>query len=280
MQVQLLNVPYDTAVREGRMGAGPGHLLNNGLEAHLRDRGHTVTLDVVEDEAGALPAEIRTAFELNRALAERVRDAVSSDRLPIVLAGNCNSAVGTIAGVGSEATGVLWFDAHADFNTPETTLTGYLDGMGLAVLTGRCWAPIAQTIPGFEPVDERNVLLIGARDLDDGEVDLLSNSAIALLPPAEARSSLGAAIEELAERVSRVYVHLDMDVLDPSEGRANVLEVPDGLKLHEMREVLGMARDKFEIAAAAVTAYDPSFDDDGRVCRAAFDLVDALLGDG
>jgi arginase len=111
--------------------------------------GHQTRVEYIEAGSDA-PAEIRTAFELNRVVAERVRDAREAHALPVVLAGNCMTAVGTLAGLGGTPA-VLWFDAHGDFNTPETTASGFLDGMALAMLTGRCWANLTRTVHCFQP---------------------------------------------------------------------------------------------------------------------------------
>jgi len=73
---------------------------------------------------------------------------------------------------------VLWFDAHGDFNTPESTLGGFLDGMALAIATGRCWTGLAATVPGFTPVAEENVVLVGARDLDRANCTSTSTSTV------------------------------------------------------------------------------------------------------
>jgi arginase len=182
MQTHLIVVPYDSAVRGWRMGTGPERLLDAGLVDDLRAAGHQVRIEYIEADSNP-PTEIRTAFDLNRALAGRVRDAREADALPVVLAGNCMTAVGTLAGLGGTPA-VLWFDAHGDFNTPETTASGFLDGMALAMLTGRCWANLVRTVHGFQPVPERDVVLLGARELDAGERLLLDGSEIALLAPA------------------------------------------------------------------------------------------------
>ena len=93
--------------------------------------------------AAAFQAENETAFELMGAIAAEVARATADGELPIVLAGNCTSSVGTVAGLGSARVGVVWFDSHGDFNTPETTTTGFLDGMAVAILTGHCWRQAA-----------------------------------------------------------------------------------------------------------------------------------------
>ena len=100
MVVQLLLVPYDTARRGWRSGAGPEHLIRAGLVDHLRSSGHTVAdLQVIESNSGGAPAEIATAFDLMRQVAVAVRAARAAGRFPVVLGGNCNTAVGTLSGL-------------------------------------------------------------------------------------------------------------------------------------------------------------------------------------
>jgi arginase len=96
-----------------------------------------------------------------------VGEARRADRFPLVLGGNCGVALGVVAGLGGDAR-VVWADAHGDFNTPETTLGGFLDGMGLATLTGGCWTAITATIPGFAAVPDDHVWLLGARSRRGG----------------------------------------------------------------------------------------------------------------
>jgi arginase len=193
--------------RGWRLGAGPERLLDGGLVDELRAAGHEVRIEYVEADSDA-PAEIRTAFELNRAWAGRVRDAREADAIPVVLAGNCMTAVGTLARLGATPA-VLWFDLHADFNTPETTASGFPDGMALAMLTGRCWANLARTVHGSQPVPERDVVLLGTRDWDAGERVLLDGSEIALRAPEQARTQLAPVLARLSGR--EAYVHVDLD---------------------------------------------------------------------
>src|SRR5215212_5020459 len=161
--VNVFAVPYDSGYREARMGRGPGALLLGGLEGALRAPGREIRIDVIE-AAGSFHAENATAFGLMRLISERVREAAGSGFSPLVLSGNCNASVGTVAGLGPEQIGVVWFDGHADFNTPQTSRSAFLDGMGLAIIVGVCWEAMAGTIPGSKPILEENVVLVGARD--------------------------------------------------------------------------------------------------------------------
>jgi arginase len=278
MDIHLLSVPYDTARRGERMGAGPDRLLESGAAVRLREHGHRVRVAEIAPPAGTFPAEIRTAFELQREVAAAVRGAVAEGALPVVLAGNCNAAaLGTLAGLRERPVGVLWFDSHGDFNTPETTVGGFLDGMALAMATGRCWTQLLARLPGFEPVAPANVVLIGARDLDPIEASLLAESPVALIRPADVDTGLAPALDALRGRVRDVYVHIDLDVLDPaSHGRANALAAPDGLGVGQVASALHAIAHHFRVRGAALTAYDPAVDADGRVCRAALALLGAV----
>src|SRR5436305_443248 len=190
MDIQLLAVPYDSGNRGVRMGAGPEALLKAGLERALREKGHRVHTKIAELPANSWHAEIQTSFELMRMLSSAVDDAVKSGRFPIVLAGNCNTAVGTIAGLGAQSTGVAWFDAHADFNTPETTASGFLDGTAVAIITGRCWKELALTVPGFKPVPDAYICLVGTREVDSLEGELMAESSVEVVQPSRVRSEL------------------------------------------------------------------------------------------
>ncbi|MFL5524006.1 MAG: arginase family protein [Gemmatimonadaceae bacterium] len=273
MEIQLLVVPYDSANRGARMGAGPEALLAAGLPQALRDAGHRVHVKLAELPADSWKAEISTAFELMRMISLAVRDAREANRLPIVLAGNCNTAVGTLAGLGTASTGVVWFDAHADFNTPETTASGFLDGTAVALLTGRCWTTIAATVPDFQPLADQQVCLVGTRDVDRLERALLSESNVAVVEPPTLRSALRPALALLGEHVDQVYVHLDLDVIDAAVAAANMFAVAGGLSLGDIDYALSEIARTLRIAGVALTAYDPTADADGAAAAAAIRVI-------
>jgi arginase len=277
VDLRIIVVPYDTAIRDWRMGAGPDRLLECGLEDHLRAAGHRVSIERIELPPDEPTSEISTAFELAARLRDRVRAACSAGELPIILAGNCGTALGTLAALADAEPGVVWLDAHADLNTPETTGSGFLDGMALATATGRCWTRLASTIPDFRPIADDRVVLIGARDLDEGEAEVIGASAITHLPQSRVGNGLSSALDSLRQRTPTVYLHIDLDVLDPSVARANTYAVEGGLSMAQAEAVVHAVRTRFELGAIALTAYDPSCDPDDRVPRAAFTLLDAAI---
>jgi arginase len=273
MEIQLLAVPYDSGNRGVRMGAGPEALLTAGLQQALRAAGHTVHVKIAELPPHSWNAEIQTGFELMRMLSSAVRDARAANRFPIVLAGNCNTAIGTVAGLGADSTGIVWFDAHADFNTPETTTSGFLDGTALAILTGRCWTQLAATVPDFQPIADQRVCLVGTRDIDSLEGGLLEESGVEMVSPRQIRSTLRQTLSSINEHVDNAYVHLDLDVLDSGVAAANMFAVSGGLTLSDMDYALTEIAQTLRITGVALTAYDPDADSDGAAAAAAIRLL-------
>ena len=282
MDVQLFLVPYDTARRGWRCGAGPEHLMNAGLVDRLHARGHRIVgTHFIEDDPAQSPAEIRTAFELMRRLATAVRGARSAGHFPLILSGNCNvAAVGALSGLTPAARSIFWFDAHGESNTPDTTGSGFLDGMGLSISLGWCWRAVAASVPGFQPVSVENTFLLGARDLDPLEAALLFDSHVNLIPASRlsAPSALSAplAADGLSQTVG--YLHLDPDVFDPdSVGHGNDHPAPGGLLVAQVCTAVAEIRARLPFGAATIASYDPAIDKTQAVCQAMFTALDVIL---
>lgn len=268
MKLTLIQVPYDSGHYGVRMGRGPLHLIEQGLGG--------ADAEVAPVRLDGFLTEVTSAPRLYREVAERVAQAREKGRLPVVLSGNCNAAaVGSLAGIGEA--GVVWMDAHGDLNTPDTTPSGFFDGMAISVAMGRCWPTFTAKLPGFHPLDPRNLIHVGARDFDPPELDVIEREGIARIPVGDL-DRLDAALADLATRVDQVYVHMDLDVLDPSELRANLFATPDGLTVAQMEEVVRATGRHLKIAAAGITAYDPDEDPEGRGVRVAERLIEALVG--
>jgi arginase len=274
MNIRVLNVPYDSGQYRARMGCGPDRLFEFGLQPLLTRLGHNFVREDIPAPDSYL-AEIRTAFALCRTVAARVRAWQQEGCFPIVLSGNCNTAVGTISGCGCRNTGVVWFDAHGESTTPDTTTSGFLDGMGISILTGQCWTTLARTIPGFDPVPGAHILLVGARDLEPDEVTLLDRTGITRVSGTE---HLGSLLASLARQVDGVYLHIDLDVLDPTEAIANQWAPPGGLTVESMKEAVKTIQAHTRIKALGIAAYDPEADHDGRALAAASSITEFLLG--
>jgi arginase len=283
--ITIFAVPYDSGHRALRMGAGPEHLLSNGMEGVLAATGREVRSEVLE-VTSPFRTEIATAFELFGMVAERVHEATAKGSFPLVLSGNCNSTLGVIAALAGaspkEEVGLIWFDDHADFNTPETTTSGFLDGMGLAMAVGHCWAQMVRAVPGFRPVGEENVVLIGSRGATQVEKERLWASEATVVEEQSvralgARGPLGPTMNSMAGRTRRIHVHLDLDVLDPEAvNPANEFAPEGGLRAEEVKACIWAIRQHFEVTSTTVASYDPSFDRKGRVLKAGIMLTEAL----
>ncbi|MDF7814847.1 arginase family protein [Hymenobacter sp. YC55] len=281
MDVSLLVVPYDSARESWRMGAGPIRLLKE-LEPRLRQAGHTPTPEIIKLQ-DPFPTEISSSFALNRQLAEQVRQAQNQGRFPLVLAGNCGASLGVVAGLPYQEVGIVWLDAHGDYNTPETSTSGFLDGMGLAVVTGQCWQPLACSVLGFKPVPPTRVLHIGGRNCDTLELAALQQAGIALVAPQQAgaptfAAALAPLVTALAAQVKHCYVHIDLDVLDAElVGRANTYASTGGLTLVQVLAVVETLQQSLSISAVTFASYDPQADTEGHVLAAALRIAQQLL---
>ena len=256
MAVHTILVPYHFGSLRLGTGAGPEALASNGVLDGLPVSGTTTV--TVESQASS---EIRQCIAVDAALAAAARQAREAGHVPVVFSGNCHACLGSLAGIGGPAA-IVWFDAHGDLNTPETTETGYFDGMALATALGWCWTSLVRQIPGFAASDERDVLLAGGRDLDRGErVRLRRSNLRHYLPPAlsDGRDAAFAATLAGGGRARRAYLHLDLDVIDPSELWANQFRVAGGVSVSWLESALVEVRAQYEIAGVGVSAYDPSF---------------------
>lgn len=186
---------------------------------------------VTDDWTDALPAAHETLTGLKGALST----ALDAERTPILLTNTCAASLGTLPTVAERYPDavVLWIDAHGDFNTPETTGSGYLGGMVLAAACG-LWE--SGHGAGLDP---RQVIVVGGRDIDPAESELLSSSGVRVLAPSEVTAA------RVAELVSgrEVWIHVDWDVLEPGYVPA-AYRVPDGLRPHRIADIFAALRDQ------------------------------------
>jgi arginase len=254
-------MPYHLGRAKVRVGAGPENLIAGGIADAL-----AVPVEVERIAGGdGAASELDAVVAVDGALARSVGAALSAGRFPLVLSGDCNSCLGTLAAFGSRQVGVVWFDAHGDLNTPETSVSGFLDGMCMAIASGRCHHEARIRIGLADPFPETRHVLVDARDLDDGERQYLRSSPIRVVATSSLRAegmraALAPALDALRTRADEVYLHLDLDVLDPETAPGVSHPTPIGLSEEELLDALHAVAADFRIVAAAITNHLPSAD--------------------
>lgn len=275
MNLCLIVSPYDSGRYGARMGAGPLKFVSAGIEEALRGDGHTVSTVWLRSDL-AFNGEAAAAFAIHRLGAEAAHQAVSGGALPLLLSGNCNASLGMV--IGAAADGLIWFDTHGDFNTPDTSPSGFFDGMGMAVLAGICYRAAAASVPGFRPMPASHMAHVGGRDFDPGELDTMRQSGAAVIPAERVRGGDFAWLKELPAQ--RVHLHFDFDVLDPSVAVANGFPaVPGGLTLPEVSAAFSAIRRQKTLVSASFASYDPAVDSGDRMLKAGMSIIRALVAD-
>jgi len=282
VRIALIAVPYDLGREDVGSGRGPSAYLKAGAAEMLRARGHDVAVVTVQRQA-AFSNELQAVLDVDDAVAAAVEAAVRDDSFPLVVAGNCNAAVGVRAGLqrgGAADAALVWLDAHGDFNTPATTETGYLDGMPLAMLCGRAHREAVKNELGSEPLDETAVVHAGGREFDRREEALLAASGVRVVQGGDLRDSgpavaldpvLGKLAEERrpADGPPPAHLHVDLDVLDPAAAPGVAFPSPHGLTAAQLLEAVDLVRRRFALAAVTVASFTPSRDDDAGTTLAA-----------
>ena len=218
----------------------------------------SLSADSPQERMGALYGE----------LAERV--ATTTGQAPMVVAGDCVASIGVLAGMQRRAQHpvVLWFDAHGDFHTWETTGSDFIGGMPLAMLTGRGEQTIRERA-GASPLRDEDVILVGARDLDPGETEALDASAVTCVGVSETM----AAVPEGRP----LYVHIDADVVDPRDMPAMNYPAPHGPSLAAVAGVVADLAATGRVVGWSVSSWNPELPGAERASAAVEGLIDEMV---
>ena len=280
MEVALIQVPY--MIGDERHGAskGPARYLDAGLERLLGDAGLASSV-VRIDRTESFRDSASASRVVNAKVQKAVRNAIGLRQLPLILAGSCDVSMGVLAAFDHSQCGVVWIDAHADFNTPESTVSGFFAGMSLAVISGHCYRSLWAEIGDSTPVPEAAIVLLGLRDLSPAaERERLTASSISVVGWRDGKPDrdVGQVLDVLAKRVRDVYLHVDMDALDPRVAPGVVDEpVPGGLSLEQMQETIRAVCTRFSVHAATIATYNPERDRDGITLRTGLALIETLV---
>lgn len=288
--IRIIGVPIDLGQSKRGVDLGPGALRYAGLAEKLLATGHRVSdsgnlevavRETIPAQAGQhyLPAIAITCQGVYQAAAE----AVAAGETPLFIGGDHTLAIGSIGGITHAATaGLLWIDAHADFNTPATTISGNIHGMTLAVLLGDGYpqlVDIGRPGPKLRPED---VVMIAIRDLDPAERQRLRESGITVYTMRDIdERGIGPVVREALERLEqhhRVHVSLDMDGIDPGTGPGVGTPSPGGLTSREAQLAMEIIADCGCCCSMDIVEINPILDDHNRTALLATELAASLFG--
>jgi arginase len=267
MRVDLVTVPYRYDEHGEGLGAGPDALLAAGLLEQLRAAGidlvgpHEAHLDP------ALREEGRTALNIGRLGADTARLVAAARRNghgTFVLAGDDTAAIGIVSGLEqaagvATAIGVVWVDAHGDFNTPETSFSGILAGMPVAILAGLA-GPAWRNAAGLaSPVATGNIILAGVRELDEKEEELIRSTDVQVVPATDLcdGETFAQAIDQLTRRSALLYLHVDLDVLDPRFVPSASTPSANGLSIEELIATMTTVFQTGQVTAVTISSLNP-----------------------
>jgi arginase len=288
--IRLIGVPMDLGQSRRGVDMGPSALRYAGLSQRLRKLGHRVedigniqvpVRDTLPEEGGMayLPAVIQACTHIY----EQGRKAIAEGCLPLFVGGDHSIAVGTVGGVThSGVCGLLWIDAHGDFNTPESSPSGNIHGMPLSALVGLGNIELVNLGRPGPKLKAADVVLLGARDLDAEERILLKQSGIGIYSMRDV-DELGIAnvVREALKRLShlpRLHVSLDMDSLDPLEAPGVGTPVPGGLTYREAHLLMEILADSRRVGSIDVVEINPIMDERNQTAEIAAELMASLLG--
>jgi arginase len=287
MHISIICIPYQIDVARWGVALGPQAFLDHGLIELLAAKGHTIPNPTWIE----LPKSERTRDSITNLgkIAKRTSAAVSAalkreGSLVLVLEGDCTHAVGAIGGLAQAngTPGVVWFDAHGDLNTWETTTSGFLGGLPYAVALGwdlEDWRLAA----GLEqPVRPEAAALIGTSDLDAAEIEALEQhpiyrmDAVEMAQPGVAKR-LQAALQPRANEAKAWYQHIDLDVAGPEENPGNLTPAPHWPPRQHIIEAARATAQTVAIKVASLAVYNPAGDINGRGVRFGLDMAMAIV---
>ncbi|MBT9282521.1 MULTISPECIES: arginase [Hydrogenibacillus] len=294
MDVAIIGGRLDLGAGRRGVEMGPAAIRTAGLREHLVRLGHRI----VADEDVALPEGVPVdvgdptvkyadaVAAVAARLSETVREHLVAGAVPVVLGGDHSLAIGSIAGAAAAAggrLGVIWIDAHGDVNTPETTPSGNIHGMPLAVALGYGDARLVAVGGPGAKVRPEAVVMLGLRDLDPGEKAFIRRLGLQAYTMHDIdRYGMSAVLERALSAlppVEALHVSLDLDALDPSDAPGVGTPVPGGITYREAHLAMEMLYETGLVRSVDVVEVNPILDERNRTAIAAVRLVGSLLGD-
>jgi arginase len=295
--IAIIGAPLDLGAGRRGVDMGPSALRLAGLNAKLSALGYTVedlgNVSVAQPEsvptgpgnARYLPQIAKTCTKL----AQMVNTAMNGGRFPLVLGGDHSVAVGTVAGVAAsyrqrgEKIGLIWIDAHADMNTPESSPSGNVHGMPLACCLGLGPSELTEILDFAPKVDPHNVVLIGIRDVDAREAGEVRKSGVTVFTMRDIderglRFVMEQAIAIAGRGTKGIHLSLDMDSVDPDEAPGVGTPVRGGMTYREAHLAMETVSDSGRMISMEIVEVNPVLDSANRTALLGVELVTSAMG--
>lgn len=296
-EVGLIGVPMDLGGGKRGVDMGPSALRIAGIEKSVRAMGlgfEDLGNVPVEEPSSSTPENTSARFLKEIAascenLRDRVLDAMSRDLFPLVVGGDHSIACGTVAGVSShyarqgEKIGLLWFDAHGDMNTPESSPSGNIHGMPLASCLGHGLDELTKLGDRFPMVDLSNTVVVGVRSLDVNERKLVKETGLRLITMREVdmrgmHDVMCEALEIVTSGTVGFHLSFDMDGSDPTVAPGVGTPVRGGLDFRECHLFMEMVAENEKMLSLELTEINPILDIHNKTAQVAVDLTMSALG--
>ena len=295
--VHIIGFPMDLGSGRRGVDMGPSALRIAGLTEKIQLLGYSVidegdisvanqeTCEIYSENLKFLPA-IKQANEL---LAQKVESVLENNGFPLIIGGDHAMGIGTIAGISShckkhgKTLGVLWIDAHADMNTPETTPSGNIHGMPLAVSMGYGAKDLVDLHYPGQKIKPEHLVIIGARSIDPGERDFIREVGVTTHTMVSIDKNgmydiVMRSLERMGSTVDHLHISFDLDSVDPSVAKGVGTPVPGGLSYREAHLLMEMAAESGLVSSFELSEVNPILDDMNASAVFATDIVASCMG--
>jgi arginase len=294
-KLSIIGVPMDLGQTRRGVDMGPSAIRYAGVIERIENIGYSVEdkgnieialAERVHSDENTNLKNLKAVADASERLAQTVSDVITNKRFPLVLGGDHSIAIGTLAGVSRhyKNLGVIWYDAHGDLNTADTSPSGNIHGMPLAASIGIGDDALTR-IGGYTPkVKTENIVIIGARSLDEGEKELIKEKGIKVYTMHEIdRMGMTKVMEEtilyLRDKTDGVHLSLDLDGLDPHDAPGVGTPVIGGISYRESHLAMEMLAESQLITSAEFVEVNPILDERNKTATVAVALMGSLLGE-
>lgn len=294
-KLSIIGVPMDLGQTRRGVDMGPSAIRYAGVIERIEKIGYSVEdkgnieialAERVHSDENTNLKNLKAVADASERLAQTVSDVITNKRFPLVLGGDHSIAIGTLAGVSRhyKNLGVIWYDAHGDLNTADTSPSGNIHGMPLAASIGIGDDALTQ-IGGYTPkIKPENIVIIGARSLDEGEKELIKEKGIKVYTMHEIdRMGMTKVMEEtilyLRDKTDGVHLSLDLDGLDPHDAPGVGTPVIGGISYRESHLAMEMLAESQLITSAEFVEVNPILDERNKTATVAVALMGSLLGE-